>query len=144
MTAGAFLSPKADLSFRGAECTPSQWEDMLKRSIRLPEHRLLVALLLDAYRLLFVCKPGSRPIDTQERRHAIEWVRDKRDGEESPYLFPFPQVCFELKLPWKDVRLLFIQGYKGTIQRRRTTGLRVSYADYAIERPDRHHRGHAA
>lgn len=141
-TSYAGIHPAAEQLCIDDGMRPSQWWTTTR--CRSGEQRLLLALLFDTYRILFL-REGERrrqrrPAEIKARLDAIAWVRDRREDEDSPYVYSFGQVCGVLGLPTAAIRQSFIDGYRGLQQRQRDRSYRTNYNSFAVEPERSHHR----
>lgn len=128
MTDGC-LDPRVDDVFATDGPEPVQW--WASARCDTGEKRLLLALLIDTYRLLFFRmhdqRYARRPSTIRARKDALRWVKDTRDGEDSPYGYSFPQVCGELGMLASAVRTIFLDNYRAQRTMRDVRAPRVDY-----------------
>lgn len=73
-----------------AELLPAQWQDLYGSQQFSPEHRLALAVLLEAWRL--VVKYATRP--NRPYRETIAWI--EADDPDDAFPFSFRNLCSEL------------------------------------------------
>lgn len=150
MISSAGLSPAAEAVCVDDGMRPSQWWDAARCTTG--EQKLLLALLFDTYRLLFLREGEQRrrnsPSELKARQQAIAWVLDTAHDDDELWLdFTFAQVCGVLGLPTAPMRQQFIDGYRGMQRRRRERSYKTNYNAFTVECPEadrRHQRKPAA